>query len=39
MTISVTAKSQDTFEVVVTTQSTTTHSVTVQDRGDLSIFP
>ena len=31
MTISVTAKSQDTFEVVVTTQSTTTHSVTVSD--------
>ena len=31
MTISVTAKSQDTFEVVVTTQSTTTHSVTVTD--------
>ena len=31
MTISVTAKGQDTFEVVVTTQSTTTHSVTVTD--------
>ena len=31
MTISVTAKSQDTFEVVVTTQSTTTHLVTVSD--------
>ena len=31
MTISVTAKSQDIFEVVVTTQSTTTHSVTVSD--------
>ena len=31
MTISVTAKGQDTFEVVVTTQSTTTHSVTVSD--------
>ena len=31
MTISVIAKSQDTFEVVVTTQSTTTHSVTVTD--------
>ncbi len=31
MTISVTAKSQDTFEVVVTTQSTTTHSITVTD--------
>ena len=31
MTISVTAKSQDTFEVVVITQSTTTHSVTVTD--------
>ena len=29
MTISVTAKGQDTFEVVVTTQSTTTHLVTV----------
>ena len=31
MTISVTAKGQDTFEVVVITQSTTTHSVTVTD--------
>ena len=31
MTTSVIAKSQDTFEVVVTTQSTTTHSVTVSD--------
>ena len=31
MTISVIAKSQDTFEVVVTTQSTTTHLVTVLD--------
>ena len=31
MTISVIAKSQDTFEVVVTTQSTTTHSVTISD--------
>jgi hypothetical protein len=31
MTISVTAKGQDTFEVVVTTASTTTHSVTVTD--------
>ena len=31
MTISVTAKGQDTFEVVVTTQSTTTHSVTITD--------
>ena len=31
MTVSVTTKSQDTFEVVVTTQSTTTHSVTVTD--------
>jgi hypothetical protein len=31
MTISVTAKGQDTFEVVVTTQSTTTHSVTISD--------
>ena len=31
MTTSVIAKSQDTFEVVVTTQSTTTHSVTVTD--------
>ena len=31
MTVSVTAKGQDTFEVVVTTQSTTTHSVTVTD--------
>ena len=29
MTISVIAKSQDTFEVVVSTQSTTTHLVTV----------
>ena len=29
MTISVTAKSQDTFEVIVTTQSTTNHLVTV----------
>ena len=26
-----TAKGQDTFEVVVTTQSTTTHSVTISD--------
>ena len=31
MTVSVTAKGQDTFEVVVTTQSTTTHLVTVSD--------
>ena len=31
MTISVIAKGQDTFEVVVTTQSTTTHSVTISD--------
>ena len=31
MTISVTAKGQDTFEVIVTTQSTTTHLVTVSD--------
>ena len=31
MTISVIAKSQDTFEVVVSTQSTTTHLVTVSD--------
>jgi len=31
VTISVTAKGQDTFEVVVTTQSTTTHSVTISD--------
>ena len=31
MTISVTAKGQDTFEVVVITQSTTTHLVTVSD--------
>ena len=31
MTISVTAKGQDPFEVVVTTASTTTHSVTVTD--------
>ena len=31
MTISVTAKGQDTFEVVVTIQPTTTHSVTVTD--------
>ena len=31
MTISVIAKSQDTFEVVVTTQSTTTHSVSISD--------
>ena len=31
MTISVTAKDQNTFEVVVTTQSITTHSVTVTD--------
>ena len=31
MTISVTAKGQDTFEVVVTTQSTTTHFVTISD--------
>ena len=31
MTISVTEKGQDTFEVVVTTQSTTTHSVTISD--------
>ena len=29
MTISVTAKDQNTFEVVVTTNSTTTHSVTL----------
>ena len=31
MTISVTAKGQDTFEVIVTTQSTTNHLVTVSD--------
>ena len=31
MTISEIAKGQDTFEVTVTTQSTTTHSVTVTD--------
>jgi hypothetical protein len=31
MTISVTAKDQNTFEVVVTTQSTTTHLVKVSD--------
>ena len=31
MTISVIAKSQHTFEVVVTKQSTTTHSVTISD--------
>ena len=31
MAISVIAKSQDTFEVVVATQSITTHSVTVTD--------
>ena len=31
MTISMTAKGQDTFEVVVTTQSTTTHSVSISD--------
>ena len=31
MTISVTAKGQDTFEVVVATQSTTTHFVTISD--------
>jgi|TARA_B110000046_G_C12797553_1_gene315817 hypothetical protein len=31
MTVSVTAKGQDTFEVMVTTQSTTTHLVTVSD--------
>ena len=31
MTISVIAKGQDTFEVVVTTQSTTTHSVSISD--------
>ena len=31
MTISVTEKGQDTFEVVVTTQSITTHSVTISD--------
>ena len=31
MTISVTAKDQNTFEVVVTTQSTTTHFVTISD--------
>ena len=31
MTISVTAKGQDTFEVVVITQSTATHFVTVSD--------
>ena len=31
MTVSVNAKGQDTFEVVVTTQSTTTHSVTISD--------
>ena len=31
MTISLTAKDQDTFEVIVTTQSTTTHLVTVSD--------
>ena len=31
MTVSVTAKGQDIFEVVVTTQTTTTHLVTVSD--------
>ena len=31
MTVSVNAKGQDTFEVVVTMQSTTTHSVTISD--------
>jgi hypothetical protein len=31
MTISVTAKDQNTFEVVVTPNSTTTHSVTLSD--------
>ena len=31
MTISVTAKDQNTFEVVVTTNSTTTHPVTLSD--------
>ena len=31
MTVSVTAKGQDTFEVMVTTQSTTAHLVTVSD--------
>ena len=31
MTVSVTAKGQDTFEVMVTTQSTTTHLVTISD--------
>ena len=31
MTVSVTAKGQDTFEVVVTTQFTITHLVTVSD--------
>ena len=31
MTVSVNAKGQDTFEVVVTTNSTTTHLVTVSD--------
>ena len=31
MTVSVTAKGQDTFEAMVTTQSTTTHLVTVSD--------
>ena len=31
MTVSVTAKGQDTFEAMVTTQPTTTHLVTVSD--------
>ena len=31
MTISVTAKGQDTFEIIVTTQSTTNHLVTFSD--------
>ena len=31
MTVSVTAKGQDTFEAMITTQSTTTHLVTVSD--------
>ena len=31
MTVSVNAKGQDTFEVVVTMQSTTTYSVTISD--------
>jgi hypothetical protein len=37
MTISVTAKGQDTFEVIVTTQSTTTHLVTVSDATHIKL--